>query len=79
MFKDLRAKENPILTNLLIGSFFFFKVATGFPTGQTPLKTRLGEIHFAVENGATEIDVVINRTYALSGNWKGKLMLYQFR
>lgn len=46
-------------------------VATGFPSGQMPLKTRLEEIRQAVQDGATEIDIVINRTYALNGNWKG--------
>lgn len=46
-------------------------VATGFPAGQTPLSTRLTEIKFAVEKGATEIDVVLNRHLALAGNWKG--------
>lgn len=44
-------------------------VATGFPSGQYGLKTRLGEIREAVEHGATEIDVVINRPAAISGNW----------
>lgn len=46
-------------------------VATGFPAGQTPLKTRLAEIQMAVSDGAKEIDIVINRAYALAGNWKG--------
>ncbi|KAK0052850.1 deoxyribose-phosphate aldolase [Biomphalaria pfeifferi] len=46
-------------------------VATGFPCGQTPLSSRLAEIRTAVEDGASEIDIVINRTYALTGNWKG--------
>ncbi|XP_071498600.1 deoxyribose-phosphate aldolase-like [Diadema antillarum] len=46
-------------------------VATGFPAGQTPFKIRLAEIKQAVEDGAMEIDVVINRAYALAGNWKG--------
>ncbi|XP_063302682.1 deoxyribose-phosphate aldolase [Pelobates fuscus] len=45
-------------------------VATGFPAGQTPLKTRLEEIKMAVEDGATEIDIVINRTLALTGQWE---------
>ena len=52
-------------------SFHPYTVATGFPTGQTPLKTRLEEIRLAVADGASEIDIVINRHYALSGNWKG--------
>lgn len=46
-------------------------MATGFPAGQTPLKTRLEEVHMAVEDGATEIDIVINRTLALTGQWAG--------
>lgn len=46
-------------------------VATGFPAGQTPLAARLEEIKFAVCSGASEIDIVINRQLALSGNWKG--------
>lgn len=46
-------------------------VATGFPAGQTPLRLRLEEIREAVADGATEIDIVINRTMALQGNWRG--------
>lgn len=46
-------------------------VATGFPAGQTPLQTRLDEIKFAVAQGASEIDIVINRHFALTNNWKG--------
>uniref|UniRef100_A0A8C8Z4Z0 deoxyribose-phosphate aldolase n=1 Tax=Prolemur simus TaxID=1328070 RepID=A0A8C8Z4Z0_PROSS len=46
-------------------------VATGFPAGQTHLKTRLEEIRLAVEDGATEIDVVISRTLVLTGQWEG--------
>lgn len=46
-------------------------VATGFPAGQTHLKTRLEEVRLAVEDGATEIDVVINRTLVLTGQWEG--------
>ncbi|XP_064542845.1 deoxyribose-phosphate aldolase-like [Drosophila montana] len=46
-------------------------VATGFPTGQYGLKTRLEEISYAVDAGATEIDIVINRQLALVGDWQG--------
>uniref|UniRef100_A0A8D0DIN1 Deoxyribose-phosphate aldolase n=1 Tax=Salvator merianae TaxID=96440 RepID=A0A8D0DIN1_SALMN len=46
-------------------------VATGFPAGQTALKTRLEEIRLAVEDGAQEIDIVINRTLVLTGQWEG--------
>jgi len=44
-------------------------VATGFPAGQTPLPQRIAEIEQAVKAGAKEIDIVINRTYALTGAW----------
>jgi len=46
-------------------------VATGFPTGQYGLQTRLEEITYAIKAGATEIDIVINRQLALVGDWKG--------
>uniref|UniRef100_A0A6G1SH71 deoxyribose-phosphate aldolase n=1 Tax=Aceria tosichella TaxID=561515 RepID=A0A6G1SH71_9ACAR len=44
-------------------------VATGFPSGQFGLKSRLAEVKDAVESGANEIDVVINRPAAIGGNW----------
>ena len=50
-------------------------VATGFPCGQTHLKTRLEEIRLAVADGAREIDIVINRQLALTGDWKGEFDL----
>lgn len=45
-------------------------VATGFPDGQTPLAQRIGEIEQAIEFGANEVDIVINRTHVLTGNWQ---------
>lgn len=45
-------------------------MATGFPSGQYPLSTRLQEIKFALDNGATEIDVVIDRSLVLMGEWE---------
>jgi len=45
-------------------------VATGFPSGQFSLSTRLQEIKMAVEAGAKEIDIVINRTLALEHKWE---------
>ena len=44
-------------------------VATGFPSGQYPLSTRLTEVADAVAAGAKEIDIVINREAALKGDW----------
>lgn len=45
-------------------------VATGFPSGQYSLKSRLEEIKYAIDSGATEIDIVINRTLALEKRWR---------
>lgn len=45
-------------------------VATGFPTGLTPQRTRLAEVKSAVHAGANEIDMVITREHALTGNWR---------
>ena len=42
-------------------------VATAFPSGQAPLKTRLAEVRQAVGDGADEIDMVINRGAFLEG------------
>lgn len=44
-------------------------VATGFPTGLTPLPQRLAEIRYAVGEGAHEIDIVITREHVLTQNW----------
>ena len=44
-------------------------VATGFPAGLTPLPIRLAEIRYAVEQGASEIDIVINRALVFSQDW----------
>ncbi|XP_017476469.1 PREDICTED: deoxyribose-phosphate aldolase-like [Rhagoletis zephyria] len=45
-------------------------VVAGFPAGQGRLSCTLEEINFAIGSGATEIDIVINRTLALNGHWK---------
>jgi deoxyribose-phosphate aldolase len=44
-------------------------VATAFPSGQTPLATRLAEVRAAVGDGADEIDMVINRGAFLAGEF----------
>jgi deoxyribose-phosphate aldolase len=43
-------------------------VATGFPSGQFPLKTKLEETRRAVADGADEIDMVIDRNAFLAGD-----------
>jgi deoxyribose-phosphate aldolase len=44
-------------------------VATGFPSGQYPLDVRLDDVRRAVEDGADEIDMVINRGAFLAGRY----------
>ena len=44
-------------------------VATAFPSGQAPLRTRLAEVTAAVADGADEIDMVINRGAFLAGEF----------
>ena len=44
-------------------------VATGFPSGQTQLDTKLAEVREVVEAGADEVDMVIDRGAFLSGRY----------
>jgi deoxyribose-phosphate aldolase len=58
------AKPHLIGTGIRVAS-----VATAFPSGQAPLKTRLAEVTAAVGDGADEIDMVINRGAFLAGEY----------
>jgi deoxyribose-phosphate aldolase len=44
-------------------------VSTGFPAGQIPFRLRLEQVRASVDAGANEIDIVIHRPHALTGNW----------
>jgi deoxyribose-phosphate aldolase len=44
-------------------------VATAFPSGQFPLKLKLADVKYCIEEGAREIDMVISRGEFLSGNF----------
>ncbi len=44
-------------------------VATAFPSGQSPLSVKLDDVRRAVELGADEIDMVIDRGAMLSGDY----------
>ena len=44
-------------------------VATAFPSGQSTLEIKLNDTKFAVNQGATEIDMVISRGKFLSGDY----------
>ncbi len=45
-------------------------VATAFPSGRAALKTKLIDVRDAVQAGATEIDMVIDRGAFLAGNYR---------
>lgn len=45
-------------------------VSTGFPAGLSPFRLRVAEIRESVKAGAKEIDIVISRRHALTGNWQ---------
>ena len=59
------AKEALAGTGINIAS-----VATGFPSGHFPLEIKLQDVRAAVEFGATEIDMVIDRGAFLVGNYQ---------
>ncbi len=45
-------------------------VSTAFPSGQAPLDVKIRDTKFAVDEGADEIDMVINRGAFLSGDYQ---------
>lgn len=45
-------------------------VAGGFPAGLAPLEVRLAEIRWAVAAGAHEVDIVLNRSAFLTGQYQ---------
>ncbi len=59
------AKQALLGSNIKVAS-----VATGFPSGNVPLKNKLSETKFAVQEGADEIDMVINRGAFLQGHYQ---------
>ena len=42
-------------------------VACGFPSAQMPVSLKLDEVRYVLENGATEVDMVISRGYIVDG------------
>ena len=45
-------------------------VSTGFPAGLSSFETRKKEITNSINEGADEIDIVINRAYVLQNDWQ---------
>jgi deoxyribose-phosphate aldolase len=58
------AKEKLAGSGVLVAA-----VATGFPSGQYPTEVKLADVRAAVELGADEIDMVIDRGAFLSGRY----------
>lgn len=60
----------PYVAEVLRGSgVHLASVATAFPSGQAPLEIKLADVRAAVEAGADEIDMVINRGAFLAGRY----------
>lgn len=59
------AKSQLSGTNIKVAS-----VAGAFPSGQSPIKVKLAEISYAIEQGADEIDMVISRGKFLEGDYQ---------
>jgi len=59
------AKSQLTGTNIKVAS-----VAGAFPSGQSPIKVKLAEISYAIEQGANEIDMVISRGKFLEGDYQ---------
>jgi deoxyribose-phosphate aldolase len=61
----------PVAVEALAGSGIpVAAVSTGFPAGQNPFPQKLEEIRASVAAGAAEIDIVISRAHALTGEWR---------
>jgi deoxyribose-phosphate aldolase len=60
----------PVAKQALAGSSVkVASVATAFPSGQSPLEVKLDDVRRAVELGADEIDMVVDRGAMLSGDY----------
>lgn len=53
----------------LAGTDIHTGAAIGFPLGQTSIASKVFETRDAIENGANEIDYVVNLTEVKAGNW----------
>lgn len=61
----------PIAARALRGTgIHVASVATAFPSGQYPLEVRLRDVKWAAAHGADEIDMVVNRSAFLSGDYR---------
>jgi deoxyribose-phosphate aldolase len=66
VYPNLVRHAKPLLAGTKI---HLASVATAFPSGQAPLATKLAEVRSAVQDGADEIDMVIDRGAFLRGDY----------
>lgn len=59
----------PLAAKTLSGSRVKVCTVVGFPLGSMPVETKLAETKWALEQGAHEIDMVMNVAAAKSGDW----------
>ncbi len=59
------AKEEVSESKVLVAS-----VSSYFPSGQAPLESKIHDTKYAIQNGADEIDIVINRKAFLEGDYR---------
>jgi deoxyribose-phosphate aldolase len=60
----------PVAAAALAGSgLHIASVATAFPSGRAPMEAKLADVRFAVDAGADEIDMVIDRGAFLAGRY----------
>lgn len=61
--------QSRLCSELLAGTDVHTGAAIGFPLGQTSVAAKVFETTDALENGANEIDYVVNLTEVKAGNW----------
>jgi len=59
----------PLCARLLAGSGVHVGAAISFPLGQTTVRSKVAETLVAIEDGANEIDYVVNVGAVRDGNW----------
>lgn len=61
--------QSSFCADQLAGTDVHVGAAIAFPLGQTSIAAKVFETRDAIENGATEIDYVVNITQVKAGNW----------
>ena len=65
----INSVQSRLCAELLAGTDVHVGAAIGFPLGQTSIAVKVFETRDALENGANEIDYVVNLTEVKAGNW----------